>query len=179
MKKAFQKLIYSIGINVSAYDVDEELRLLKVHLPSDFKKRRVIDIGCGDGKTSLRLKKILKPISFEGVDLSSSLTSTAQKRGLDVKMKDVAEEEIGGDLGILWGVIHHFKEPVKTLRKIYNNFNSLIIRAPIDEKRVCELGQKFDKREFMDILSQAGITPQDQTIVEAHKNKSLIVFVNH
>lgn len=178
MKKTFQKIIYSLGINISAYNVDEEIRLLKAHLPSKFTKRRVVDVGCGDGKTSLKLRKILKPVFFQGVDLSPALISRAQKRGLNAQVKDVSKEEIYGDLGILWGVIHHFNKPVETLRKIYTHFNSLIIRAPVEENRFCELGHKFNKREFLEILSEAGINSQDQIIVKAPKNNSLILFID-
>lgn len=59
MIKIFEKLAYSFGINLSCYNLKEELNLLKENLPTSYLNRDVIDIGCGDGKTSLQLKTIL------------------------------------------------------------------------------------------------------------------------
>ncbi len=178
MKKLIEKIIYSFGINISAYDVEFEIRLLKKKLPPSFYGRDVVDIGCGDGRVSKKLIKVLKPISFKGVDSSSSLITSAKEMGINVEAKDVAKQDLRGDLGVLWGVIHHFEKPDITLKKLYDHFNSLIIRAPVDEKRLCELGHKFNKKEFMEILCQAGIKKEKCQIIEVEKTTSLIIFVN-
>lgn len=175
MNKIVEKLLYSFGINFSAYDVPAELDILKKNLPKKFLKRNVIDIGCGDGKVSLMIKEILQPKSFIGIDLSKSLIMSARKRGLNARNLDVEKQNISGDLGILWGVLHHFDNPVKTLQKINENFNSLIIRESINDKRMFELGHKFNREKLIGILVDSGI--KNEHVAESDKNKSLIIFV--
>lgn len=112
------------------------------------------------------------------MDLSQSLVFLARKRGLEARVMDVEKQLIAGDLGILWGVVHHFQNPVSTLGKLHKSFNSLLIRAPVNSKRVCELGQKFDKKEFLEIVSSSGIERNECRIVESKRTDSLIIFVH-
>ncbi|MFP4082138.1 MAG: class I SAM-dependent methyltransferase [Candidatus Aminicenantes bacterium] len=176
MIKIIQKILYSFGMNLSVYDVKSELKLLKRNLPHSFKERHVVDIGCGNGKISKKLKKVLKPKTFEGVDISSSLVHAAKRRGLKARVLDVATQNISGDLGILWGVVHHFNDPVLTLNRLRKNFRSLLIRAPVDHNRICELGHKFSKEKFIKILSDANIKINQCMLVESKKTKALILF---
>jgi SAM-dependent methyltransferase len=178
IRKLIEKILYSVGLNLSAYDVKSELRLLKKNLPDSFKGRRAVDIGCGDGRVSLKINKVIKSKTFQGVDLSPSLIFMAKKRGLDARILDVATQDLSGDLGILWGVVHHFRDPVKTLTKINKNFKSLIIRAPVHEKRICELGHKFDEDQFLKLLSQSKIDRNKCKIIRSNSTKSLIIFTN-
>ena len=178
LRKLIEKILYSIGLNLSAYDVKSELKLLKENLPDSFKKRKVIDIGCGDGRVSLKIRKVLEPKAFLGVDLSASLIFMAKKRGLDAEVLDAATQDLSGDLGVLWGVIHHFRDPAETLAKINKNFRSLIIRAPVDDKRICELGHKFDEDSFFKLLSRAEIDRDKCKIIRSKSTKALIIFTN-
>lgn len=178
IRKLIEKILYSIGLNLSAYDVKSELKLLKENLPDSFKGRRVIDIGCGDGRVSLKIRRTLEPKTYLGVDLSSSLIFMAKKRGLDASVMDVATQDLSGDLGILWGVIHHFRDPAETLAKINKNFKSLIIRAPVDDKRICELGHKFDEESFLKLLSRSKIDMNKCKIIRSENTNSLIIFTN-
>lgn len=174
MNKFTEKVFYSLGFNLSGYNVDLEIDCLKNNLPQQFKNRSVIDLGCGDGRVSLKLKGALQPKEYLGIDLYPSLVKSAQKKGIKAQVADLANDEIRGDLGILWGVLHHLKEPVSVLKKLNNNFNNLIIRESIDEKRVFEVGEKFNKKKLMGILKQSKV--EIEKIVKIPENKSVIVF---
>ncbi len=175
MNKAFEKLFYSLGFNLSGYNVDREIAGLEKNLPADFKQRSVIDLGCGDGQVSLKLKRVLKPRDFLGIDIHPALVKAAQKRGLNAQIRDISKGKIKGDLGILWGVLHHLEEPGSVLKKLNDDFNNLIIRESVDEKRVIEVGEKLNKKRLMGILDQAGVKVKE--IVEIPENKSVLIFI--
>jgi len=174
MNKLVEKIMYSLGINFPAYNVSRELDLLQKNIPDDFLQRDVVDIGCGDGRLSLKLKQILKPKFFLGIDLSKSLIKSARKRGLNAKVLNIESQTYSGDIGILWGVLHHFNNPVSTLKKINREFHSLIIRESIDDKRLIELGRKMNRKKIMKILSSSSV--KIRKIIEVRKNKSLIIL---
>ena len=176
MIKVFEKLAYSFGINLSCYNLKEELRLLKENLPASYSNRDVIDIGCGNGKTSLQLKEILRPKSFKGLELSPSLAEAATQKGIEVENMDVEIESPSGDLGILWGVLHHFENPRETLIQIVKNFNSLIIREPLNKNRAFESGVRYEPQELFDILTIGGIDLKKCKHIKTPKEKAIIIF---
>lgn len=177
MKKNLEKILYSFGTNFSIYDIDHELSLLKEHIPFSFKSRDVVDIGCGDGKTSLKLKEILQPSSFIGVDISPALVNSARERGVQAKVVDIEKQEIAGDLGILWGVLHHLKSPGNTLKKINNSFKSLILRESIDDKRIFEVAYKLNRNKLTEILLTAQIDINQCKMIETIEKDAIIIFV--
>ncbi|PIU30507.1 hypothetical protein COT07_00390 [Candidatus Woesearchaeota archaeon CG07_land_8_20_14_0_80_44_23] len=174
MNKIIEKLMYSFGINISGYNVKRELDYLHKNLPDMCKNRDVVDIGCGDGKISLKLIPILKPKSFLGIDLSKSLIKSAKKRGINAKVLNIENQEISGDLGIIWGVLHHLNNPIETLKKLKKSFNGLIIRESIDEKRLFELGHKLNRDKLIEMLEESDI--DIIKIIEIKDNKSLIIL---
>lgn len=177
MKKSLEKALYSLGINISFYDTAKELNFLEQNLPASFKSRDIIDIGCGDGVVTLKLKKILEPNTIKGIDSSKRLISSAIKKNINAEIFDIENQEIEGDLGILWGVLHHFSDPEKTVKKIKTSFKSLIIREPIDEKRIFELGTRMNKEKLLNLLAKAEIDLKKCKIFEQTETKGLIIFI--
>jgi len=177
MKKILEKTLYSLGTNFSFYDMPQELDYLEKNLPNSFRFREVIDIGCGDGSVTLKLKKILEPKTIKGIDSSERLIRSAIKKNIIAEILDVEDQKIQGDLGILWGVLHHFKDPVKTMKKIKNSFRSLIIREPVNKKRIFELGHRMNKEKLLEVISKAGIDIRQCKIIDLAKTKGLVVFV--
>jgi 2-polyprenyl-3-methyl-5-hydroxy-6-metoxy-1,4-benzoquinol methylase len=174
-QKFVEKLIYSFGFNGSFYNIAKEIEVLKQNLPANYLHREIVDIGCGDGSISLKLIPILQPKSFIGIDLYSSLVKRASAKGLTALVKDAENDPLTGDLGILWGVLHHFTNPVATLQKLNREFRSLIIRESINPSRLWELGHKFDKQQLLKVFEKAKITP---TKILDTQEKSLIIFIN-
>jgi len=177
MRKSIEKALYSLGINISFYDIAKELNFLEQNLPSAFKSRDIVDIGCGDGVVTLKLKKILQPNSMKGIDSSKRLVYSALRKDINAEIFDIENQEIKGDLGILWGVLHHFSDPEATVRKIKNSFRSLIIREPIDEKRIFELGTRMNKEKLLNLLARSGIDLKKCKIFELAETKGLIIFI--
>jgi len=175
MNKIIEKIIYAFGINGSFYNVTSELNSLQSSLPNDFQNRDVVDIGCGDGKISLKLIPILHPKSFKGIDASKSLIKTAQNNGVSATTLDAEKQTLSGDLGIMWGVLHHFENPAQTLKKLCKEFNLFIIRESIDDKRIFELGHKLSRNKLMNIIKEAQLEPVK--VVEIKDNKSVILFI--
>jgi len=113
--------------------------------------RHVVDFGCGDGVNTIRLCKALQATSIVGYDINYYLIKRARKRGIPAYVKNIEEDLITGVLGILWGVLHHLREPEQTLLKLKQGFNYLIIREKIN-KTLFELGKPFDKDNSNKIL---------------------------
>lgn len=178
MKKIIEKLIYSLGRSFSFYDVDKEMAVLEKNLPFAFKRRQVIDIGCGDGTVTMKLKKVLAPQTLLGLDIYPALVKRARSRGVTVEIRNVEKETPAGDLGILWGVLHHFTAPADILRKIHRNFRSLIIRECLNERRF-DLGHQLNRQQFISIIQQAGIELSRCQLVESPLTRSLIVLVDY
>ena len=44
--------------------IKKQLEFLKEHIPPSFQHRKMDDLGCGDGKVTIRLKDIFLPMSF-------------------------------------------------------------------------------------------------------------------
>ncbi|MFA6518966.1 MAG: class I SAM-dependent methyltransferase [Candidatus Shapirobacteria bacterium] len=177
MHKTIEKITYFLGISGSAYDLNNELKLFEAELPPNYLHRSITDIGCGNGSVSLKLQKILLPKNTCGLDLSPTLIKLAQKKGLNAKVSDVKTNPPVGDLGILWGVLHHFCRPEASLQKIYHSFNSLIIRESISTKRILELGHRFNRQHIKEIFTAIGIKPSK--VIESKKTNSLIFFIDH
>lgn len=174
MNKLIERLFYSFGLNASFYNVKEEIQLLKDNLPESFKNRIVTDIGCGDGKVTLELIKVLKPKKIVCLDSSTSLINTAKKNGLNAKRVDIEKEKVSGDLGVLWGVLHHLSNPENTLKVLAKNFKSLIIRESVDDKRLFELGHKYNIDALKKLFKRAKI--KTRLFLES-SNKSVIILV--
>jgi len=172
-----ERIIYAFGINSSLYNTVKELSFLESNLPKEFTNRDVLDIGCGDGKMSLELKRILLPKSFKGIDASKFLVKNAQEKGILAMVSDAEKDVLSGDLGIMWGVLHHFENPVQTLKKLSKEFNSLIIRESIDDKRIFELGHRFGLGELMNVIKKAQL--ELVKVVEVKDNKSVILFIRN
>ncbi|MFH0961207.1 MAG: class I SAM-dependent methyltransferase [archaeon] len=173
MGKLVEQGLYSILKNFSMYDLEHELALLEKTLPNAFRGREISDLGCGDGKTTLRLARILRPKKLVGYEVNKRLLELSKKRGLKTQKIDFEKKVPKGDLAILWGVIHHLKKPEIFLRKIRKNFKGLVIREPVSKLRVFEAGKRLGKNQVLRILKASGIGGR---IIESERTKALIVF---
>lgn len=175
MTKFLEKIFYCLGINFSGYDIDLEVEYLKKNIPNSYRKRNVTDIGGGDGEVSLKLMPVLKPTSFLLVDMYESFVKAARKRGLKAKKVDVEKQRLQGDLGILWGVVHHFDDPVAALKKLKKNFKHLLIRECVDEGRIFEIGHRLTEEKIVAMLENAGWKVKKLIVVPEHKSRIFFV----
>lgn len=135
-----------------------QLNFLKKNIPQDFLGREAYDIGCGDGKTTLILKEILKAKNIFGYDVHPGLVKRAEKRGIRAKLLDIEKEIPRGELAVMWGVLHHLKRQKEVLREIKNNFDYFLMREPLRKfsifSNIIELGEPFRKEGIKKMLDE-------------------------
>lgn len=115
---------------------DEVVNMIRRYFP---KALNVIDIGCGDGKHTIELFKILSPKSILGIDPAEDAIKIAKEK---IKNKRRAHISflVGNlyevnklfkkgqfDLAIIRGVLHHLYNPDYAIRKISMVFPNVII----------------------------------------------------
>jgi trans-aconitate methyltransferase len=79
----------------------------------------MLDLGCGDGVNTLRIKDILKIKEVIGYDKNKNLIARARRRGIEAYQLDI--EEVPDEFWhkykekrvccTLWGVLHHLASP--------------------------------------------------------------------
>jgi SAM-dependent methyltransferase len=178
MNKSIEKFMYSFGITCMALP-SHDLRVLKEMLPDKFRKRHVTEFGCGDGRVSLEIRKIVDAKTYKAVDLYASLVYSAKKRGLDAEVHDATKNSLSGDVALFWGSLHHMENPADVLRNIKKNFKSIIITEAINYKGLfhfTDIGQKFRRKEFLQLLAEAGIT--NYRFLETKSSKSVIMVAD-
>jgi len=177
MRKLFEAIGYSFGFNLSFYPVSRELANLDQHLPTGYLYRHLTDIGCGDGRITRKIANILKPKSLLGVDLYPALIKTARKNGISASVIDVEHHPPQGDLGVLWGVLHHFSTPKTTLKSLICNFNSLIIRESVNDRRLFESGHRYSRIRLLRLI-KSSLRPTDRLRYYDTPGRSLLLFIN-
>lgn len=136
------------------------LAILRQKIPEEFMGRRMVDLGCGDGINTLRLMEIFRPSSVMGFDLHPGLVRQARKRKVEAYQADLEEVEIKGELGVLWGTLHHMQNPKDFLMRLKKNFDYLFIREKVS-RVFFELGRPFSKEELLglcqEVLGEIGL----------------------
>lgn len=106
------------------------------------KKKRILDVGCGDGTFTMDLLKELRPYKIVGFDTAKSAIKFANKQ-LDIsKHKNVSflngniydthkifKDELF-DVVIIRGVLHHLYDPVRGIESVCKVADSIIILEP-------------------------------------------------
>ena len=89
---------------------------------ADFRDRRVLDIGCGDGAATLELLDVAAPALVEGIDPAPAAIEAARRRdaGGTVAFRVGSAYELPYppgmfDVAILRGVLHHLDDPERAL----------------------------------------------------------------
>ena len=93
----------------------------------DFKNKRVLELGCGNGSFLLHIIN-WEPLYLEGVDLGDSVISAKKnleithKKNWDIIQADLTEYK-GKNFDIVYciGVLHHLKDPKKGFDAVINN----------------------------------------------------------
>lgn len=135
--------------------IKSQLNFLSRVVPEEFKEKEMHDLGCGDGKVTTLLKEIFKAKKCFGYDIHPFLVKLARKRKVKAKVLDLEKEVPRGQLAVIWGVLHHLKNPRKILRAIRNNFKFVFIREPLKKGiSILELGKPFKEKEIRSNLNE-------------------------
>jgi hypothetical protein len=147
-----QRGIYFLfGTNlVIGRQIKAQLKWLDGQLPEEFKGRELDDLGCGDGKITVRLKTLFKPKRLRGFDVNPGLVLRAKLRGVEAEVMDLDRRLPNGELAVMWGVLHHLKNREDCLRRISQNYPLAFIREPIKNKAFdgLEMGSPLIKNEI-------------------------------
>ena len=129
----FENLAYSLFGNnlVIGAHIKKQLTFLQEIVPAGLQGRHMDDLGCGDGKVTLLLGEILRPAKLRGFDVNPGLVKRAKSRGIDAGTIDLDKEVPGGELAVLWGVMHHLRDFESCLCRVKQSYSMVLIREPV------------------------------------------------
>ena len=136
--------------------IRRQLAFLKEKAPPNFKHRQLDDLGCGDGKITLLLREIFLPTRLRGFDVNPNLVKRARDRGIDADVRDLESDMPTGELGVMWGVLHHLEDKQGCLRRLKENYSLIFIREPvkISPTKGLELGDPLRKEEIEQLIQE-------------------------
>jgi hypothetical protein len=147
---------YIFGNNwIIGNHIKKQLKFLEGILPQGLLYREVDDLGCGDGKVTLLLQKILKPTRLRGFDANNGLVKRSIDRGINAHTLNLEKDVPRGDMAVMWGVLHHLQNPEGCLRKLKENYPLIFIREPIRTGflKGLELGHPMRINELTSMLN--------------------------
>lgn len=115
------------------------------------KDSKIIDVGCGEGRGLLALKK-LGYEDLTGVDISTPKIELARNSGLRVFEMDF--HDLSGfkdkefDYLFCSHAIEHSLDPIKVLKEMFRIASNGLIIVPIDEKEQPPLGESPHTHNF-------------------------------
>ncbi len=154
----FQRLVYLFFGNnlVVGSHIKKQLNYLRQIVPDDFKHRQTHDLGCGDGKITLRLKDIFQPSQFKGYDVCPELVKRTNDKGIEAEVKDLGKGLPCGEMAIMWGVLHHIDDMEACLKNIRDNYTYIFIREPVKAGGInlLELGHPMQETELKELAAK-------------------------
>ena len=110
--------------------------------------RRLLEVGCGDGKALIRLREL--SWEAEGVEIDHNAVKTARAKGLNVHLGQISEQQYPEgcfDVVFMSHVIEHVLEPMTLLEechRILKNGGYLVVYSP----NVRSLGHRLYKSNW-------------------------------
>jgi len=153
--------------------IKRQIKSLNERVPPSFKHRQMDDLGCGDGKVTVLLKEIFLPQKLRGFDINPHLVRRARAKGIEAEVKDLDESLPGGELAVLWGVLHHLKDREGCLIKVKQSYPLIFIREPVRSGPVkwLELGHPLGKEEIESLVKKH--LPGSQIYYDGH---NILIF---
>ena len=114
--------------SVHVQDLEKELRDLRSFLAGHgVAAHTAVDVGCGDGHVTAKLRDLLQLDSIHGFEINPRLVDKARRRGLQIVLADVLSMTVNGnfDVAVTYGAMHHFRdaEPfIAALRRLSRRY---------------------------------------------------------
>ncbi len=128
-RAGFEQAVYSLTrVNAHFQDVAKELERLRAFLDAhDVAAASALDVGCGDGAITARLRDAVGLEAITGVELNARLSRRARARGIEVIEADMDTMPLTKtyDLVISYGSLHHSPAPclfVQRLRALADRY---------------------------------------------------------
>lgn len=114
---------------------DELIRMMSENFPPSIS---VVDIGCGDGTSTLEIAERFRPSTIRGVDPAANALVAARARipqafsaTVSFEAGDIYSVEARGeDLAILCRALHHLDRPQEAIMRLGRQFKSVIALEP-------------------------------------------------
>jgi len=128
--------VYSTGSRLSSRMANSRLTEAVIAL-ADFRARRVLDIGCGDGTFTVELLQRSGASRVVGVDPAKEAVELAREKGAGLPL----EFSVGNayhlpfqpdsfDIACLRGVLHHMDRPCDAVREAFRVAPALVVVEP-------------------------------------------------
>lgn len=125
----YDQIAYSFfNRNVHVHNIEQELFYIKTLLDKEKNNiRTAIDIGCGDGKVTKKIKTMLDIPHFYGMDINRQLLEKAQAKGIKTIRCNANKIKLRKkfDLVMSYGSLHHMENTplyMKNLKKICRKY---------------------------------------------------------
>ncbi len=111
------------------------------------KARTLTDIACGDGHLLTLIHKKWKHLELYGIDSDAFMITHAKHPKISFSKLAVENYSQPSDIIICNLALHHFRQPVQTIRELYKLSSILIISDQLRPESVQELEQALKKRQ--------------------------------
>jgi SAM-dependent methyltransferase len=119
---------------------------------ADFRGKRVLDVGCGDGTYTVQLFDSGAPARIHGVDHAAQAIEVARTRvgTRPITYQACSAEslpfaDVSFDIAQLRGVLHHVDDPVKALGEAMRVAPVVVVTEPNGYSPVLKLLEKFSR----------------------------------
>jgi ubiquinone/menaquinone biosynthesis C-methylase UbiE len=117
---------------------------------TDFRGRRVIDVGCGDGTYTVELLALGEPASIHGVDVVQQAVVVAGRKTDDPRISFVVGSatelpypDDSFDIALVRGVLHHMPDAQAALRQALRVAPIVVVLEPNGYNPVLKLFERF------------------------------------
>jgi SAM-dependent methyltransferase len=117
---------------------------------ADFRGKRVIDVGCGDGTYTIELLTLAQPASIHGIDVVEQAVMTAQGKLVDPRLTfavgsatDLPFPDDSFDVAVVRGVLHHMPNAPKALQEALRVAPRIVVLEPNGYNPGLKLFERF------------------------------------
>jgi SAM-dependent methyltransferase len=117
---------------------------------ADFRGRRIIDVGCGDGTYTIELLALAQPASVHGIDVVTQAVVTARKKLADPRVtfavgsaSALPYADDSFDIALVRGVLHHMPEATGALREALRVAPRIVVLEPNGYNPGLKLFERF------------------------------------
>jgi SAM-dependent methyltransferase len=157
---------------------DPLFEFIKTKTPREFLYKEIWDIGCGDGKNTIRIKKVFQPKNIYACDRSEPMLKRAKDEGLKVQLFDFNKGFPKGEMATFTYSLHHAYDKEKTLNEVVNNFDYIFICEPyLNLFHIVNWGHVPSKKRWVELFDKVfgnyTMYDYDGNLIVFYKNQQL------
>jgi SAM-dependent methyltransferase len=117
---------------------------------ADFRGKRVIDVGCGDGTYTVELLALTEPATLHGIDVVDQAVVTARAKSADPRLTfavgsatDLPFPDDSFDIAVVRGVLHHMPDAARALQEALRVAPRIVVLEPNGYNPGLKLFERF------------------------------------